>query len=116
MRQSEVEKHTVATDLWLVIDKKARRFSRLVFFPRPVRSFALDLARLTRAARHQAQVYNVTPFFEEHPGGGEVMLQSAGRDGTDDFNVRAGPLCSCTHVDSHHYCSVSGVRRGAWES
>mmetsp|Transcript_53061 Transcript_53061/g.168396 ORF Transcript_53061/g.168396 Transcript_53061/m.168396 type:complete len:124 (+) Transcript_53061:798-1169(+) len=33
----------------------------------------------------EGKVYDVTKFMDEHPGGGEVMLSSAGRDATDDF-------------------------------
>jgi cytochrome b involved in lipid metabolism len=31
------------------------------------------------------KVYDVTPFMDDHPGGGEIMLNAAGKDGTDDF-------------------------------
>jgi cytochrome b involved in lipid metabolism len=27
----------------------------------------------------------VTPFMDDHPGGGEIMLSAAGKDGTQDF-------------------------------
>ncbi|XP_045474015.1 cytochrome b5-like [Harmonia axyridis] len=30
-------------------------------------------------------VYDVTPFLNEHPGGEEVLLEQAGRDATDPF-------------------------------
>jgi cytochrome b involved in lipid metabolism len=30
-------------------------------------------------------VYDVTPFMDDHPGGGEIMLSAAGKDGTQDF-------------------------------
>nr|UTK45972.1 b5-C [Tripterygium wilfordii] len=33
----------------------------------------------------QGRVLNVTKFLEEHPGGEEVLLESAGRDGTKEF-------------------------------
>eukprot|EP00741_Cyanophora_paradoxa_P017725 tig00000203_g17119.t1 len=32
------------------------------------------------------KVYDVTPFMDEHPGGPEVMLDSTGRDATQDFD------------------------------
>mmetsp|Transcript_32438 Transcript_32438/g.39261 ORF Transcript_32438/g.39261 Transcript_32438/m.39261 type:complete len:128 (+) Transcript_32438:111-494(+) len=31
------------------------------------------------------EVYDVTPYLDEHPGGGDIMLDSAGRDATNDF-------------------------------
>jgi nitrate reductase (NAD(P)H) len=31
-------------------------------------------------------VYDATPFLEEHPGGAESILISAGMDATDEFN------------------------------
>ena len=27
----------------------------------------------------------MTPFMDDHPGGGEIMLSAAGKDGTQDF-------------------------------
>ncbi len=33
-----------------------------------------------------AQVYDATPFLEDHPGGAESILISAGMDATDEFN------------------------------
>ncbi|XP_047970135.1 cytochrome b5-like [Salvia hispanica] len=31
------------------------------------------------------KVYDVTKFLDDHPGGDEVLLQSTGKDATDDF-------------------------------
>ncbi|CAK9783936.1 cytochrome b5 [Cutaneotrichosporon oleaginosum] len=31
------------------------------------------------------KVYDVTAFLDEHPGGDEVLLEEAGRDGTEAF-------------------------------
>ncbi|KAJ6315025.1 hypothetical protein OIU78_018497 [Salix suchowensis] len=31
------------------------------------------------------QVYDVTKFMEDHPGGDDVLLSSTGKDATDDF-------------------------------
>jgi cytochrome b involved in lipid metabolism len=31
------------------------------------------------------QVYDVSEFLEEHPGGDEVILSATGKDATDDF-------------------------------
>ncbi|KAF9619655.1 hypothetical protein IFM89_007976 [Coptis chinensis] len=33
------------------------------------------------------QVLDVTKFLEEHPGGSEVLLESAGKDATKDFEI-----------------------------
>ncbi|KAG4936483.1 hypothetical protein JHK85_051402 [Glycine max] len=32
-----------------------------------------------------AEVYNVTKFLDDHPGGDDVLLSSTGKDATDDF-------------------------------
>ncbi|KAK2982363.1 hypothetical protein RJ640_008957 [Escallonia rubra] len=31
------------------------------------------------------QVYDVTKFLDDHPGGDEVLLSATGKDATDDF-------------------------------
>ncbi|KAL1565728.1 cytochrome b5-like [Salvia divinorum] len=33
----------------------------------------------------EGKVYDVTKFLDDHPGGDEVLLQSTGKDATDDF-------------------------------
>lgn len=50
---------------------QSRRFVRSPLRPHP--------------ARFAGKVYDVTPFMDDHPGGGEIMLGAAGKDGTDDF-------------------------------
>lgn len=34
----------------------------------------------------EGKVYNVTDFVDEHPGGDEIILADAGKDGTEGFN------------------------------
>lgn len=31
------------------------------------------------------KVYDVSEYMDDHPGGGEILLNAAGKDGTDDF-------------------------------
>ena len=31
------------------------------------------------------KVYDITPYLDEHPGGDDVVLESTGKDATDDF-------------------------------
>lgn len=33
------------------------------------------------------QVYDVTDFLDDHPGGGESITISAGQDGSEEFNA-----------------------------
>ncbi|GLC36090.1 hypothetical protein PLESTB_001381700 [Pleodorina starrii] len=35
---------------------------------------------------HEGKVYDATPYLEEHPGGAESILITAGADATDEFN------------------------------
>mmetsp|Transcript_22570 Transcript_22570/g.31428 ORF Transcript_22570/g.31428 Transcript_22570/m.31428 type:complete len:142 (-) Transcript_22570:242-667(-) len=34
----------------------------------------------------EGNVYDVTDYMDDHPGGGDVLLDASGRDATDDFN------------------------------
>lgn len=36
---------------------------------------------------HEGKVYDATPFLEEHPGGAESIIISAGVDATEEFNA-----------------------------
>lgn len=46
----------------------------------------LTAAAATAAPLLLVQVYDATPFLDEHPGGAESILISAGMDATDEFN------------------------------
>jgi len=32
------------------------------------------------------QVYNITPYLHYHPGGADILMKAAGKDGTSLFN------------------------------
>lgn len=32
------------------------------------------------------QVYNITPYLKYHPGGADILMKAAGKDGTSLFN------------------------------
>ncbi len=34
------------------------------------------------------QVYDITKFLDEHPGGKDIILEYAGKDATEAFEVR----------------------------
>jgi hypothetical protein len=40
------------------------------------------------------KVYDVTPFMDDHPGGGEIMLSAAGKDGTQARADTVHVFCS----------------------
>ena len=42
----------------------------------------------TACVLRAGKVYDVTPFMDDHPGGGEIMLSAAGKDATNDFEAR----------------------------
>jgi len=55
-----------------------------------------NIITLEEISRHQdaksglwmsvhGKVYDITKFLEEHPGGEEVLLEQAGKDGTESF-------------------------------
>lgn len=43
----------------------------------------------------KGNVYDVTPYLQEHPGGVSAIVMNAGKDATEDFGVRA---CACLPV------------------
>ena len=36
----------------------------------------------------KGKVYDVTPYLQEHPGGVPAIVMNAGKDATEDFEVR----------------------------
>lgn len=59
----EIARHSKETDCWVVIGKNGAK-----------------------------KVYDITAFLEDHPGGPEVLLDLAGQDAQDEFEVRRS-LC-----------------------
>jgi cytochrome b involved in lipid metabolism len=57
--EEEVAKHNSAFNCWLVLGSHGAK-----------------------------KVYDVTAFLEDHPGGPEVLLDLAGQDAEDEFQVR----------------------------
>ncbi|CAL5408009.1 unnamed protein product [Camellia sinensis] len=43
------------------------------------------VARFLQLRFHLVEVYDVTPFMDDHPGGDEVLLSATGKDATNDF-------------------------------
>lgn len=41
----------------------------------------------------KGQVYDVTPYLQEHPGGVAAIVMNAGKDATEDFEVRFKWIC-----------------------
>ncbi|KAL8172529.1 hypothetical protein V2J09_024333 [Rumex salicifolius] len=57
----EVAKHNKTKDCWLIISNKPANF-----------------------VIHQ-QVYDVTSFMDDHPGGDDILLTATGKDATEEF-------------------------------
>lgn len=53
---------------------------------------------------YNGQVYDVTKFIDEHPGGSEVLLDLAGKDVTEEFN-------DVGHSDEAHEI-LPGLKKG----
>ncbi|XP_039161682.1 cytochrome b5 isoform X1 [Eucalyptus grandis] len=55
----------------------------------PIHASARERTLATIGFNHhgfcQRQVYDVTKFLEDHPGGDAVLLSATGKDATDDF-------------------------------
>ena len=54
-------------------------------------------------------VYDITNFVEEHPGGPEILLETAGKDGSADFEEIGHSLA--TRNDMAKFC-VGVLDRG----
>ncbi|KAL5224272.1 hypothetical protein ABZP36_010911 [Zizania latifolia] len=48
------------------------------------------------------QVYDVTPFMDEHPGGDEVLLAVTGKDATNDFEDIGHSESAREMMDKYH--------------
>lgn len=46
----------------------------------------LDTGLIVVNGRLGGQVYNLTPYLQYHPGGADILVKTAGRDGTALFN------------------------------
>ena len=89
----EVKKHNTASDCWMVIHNKVRYILRVA----PIANFRFGIYgsyivgqqlypwTVQTSTIHDIQVYDVTKFLSEHPGGEEIMLESAGADSTEGF-------------------------------
>lgn len=71
--KAEVKKHNTKDDCWYVMDEQwgdvlvadTQSYSRMIF-------------------KHR--VYNITPYVHFHPGGVDMILKAAGKDGTSLIN------------------------------
>ncbi|MBA0830692.1 hypothetical protein Goarm_015208, partial [Gossypium armourianum] len=112
---AQVSEHKTPKDCWLIINGKGRAFPHascgvdyaIMISPKPkallhefnpkrqtsvLRVYSNrfhmfeehDLFMLVSVSFVQ-QVYDVTKFLEDHPGGDEVLLSATGKDATDDF-------------------------------
>lgn len=69
---SEVAKHTTDKDCWIIINKNVRP---------PLASFR----DVSTTNIFSLQVYDVTDFLNDHPGGKKAILMYAGKDATEEF-------------------------------
>ncbi|KAL5171572.1 Cytochrome b5 isoform E [Glycine soja] len=67
----EVAKHNHRKDCWIIVKGKCK--SPRVYSPQFPNNW------------YQSQVYDVTPFLDDHPGGDEVLVTATEKDATTDF-------------------------------
>ncbi|WIA19552.1 hypothetical protein OEZ86_013277 [Tetradesmus obliquus] len=54
------------------------------------------------------KVYNVTDFLEEHPGGYDIILTSAGKDATQDFEEIGHSNSARELLEKYHIGGFAG--------
>ncbi|MQL86409.1 hypothetical protein Taro_018936 [Colocasia esculenta] len=100
----DVSKHNVAKDCWLIISGKGFMFETSPGCPSIVNAIVNEdnlneidfsvylssygephLLLYLSLGAIGLEVYDVTPFMDDHPGGDEVLLAATGKDATNDF-------------------------------
>ncbi|CAL9125028.1 unnamed protein product [Musa textilis] len=77
----EVAKHNDAEDCWLIVSGKV---PNLAFRDHAV-GFNMAKCTLHGSFFSMLQVYDVSSYMAEHPGGRDVLLSATGKDATVDF-------------------------------
>ncbi|CAJ2655721.1 unnamed protein product [Trifolium pratense] len=93
---ADVSHHNTAKDCWLVIHNKCRAPMTHVGHRIRLQSKVLILDTIWKPEKSRQfpqffvidffQVYDVTKFLEDHPGGDEVLISSTGKDASNDFD------------------------------
>jgi hypothetical protein len=87
VQYEEMKKHATTSDCWMAIHGKVRLplsssllllLSAAATAARSVLVRAAGVPRQTCGDLFDMQVYDVTKFLDEHPGGSEVMMEVAG--------------------------------------
>lgn len=78
---ADVQKHNTSTDAWIIIHNKGKTRSCQY-------CFRLKLPQNANTAIPR-EVYNVSNYLEDHPGGAALLVEVAGKDATEEF-VEAG--------------------------
>ena len=64
----------------------------------------------------RAQVYDVTKFLEDHPGGSEILVTSTGRDATEDFEDVVHSRSAIKQLDEYYIGELDESDRAAAKS